>query len=227
MPKLSPDQRAERLTQTLNDIRSGRQLNDRELNQKLEPDEQQMLIDKWREQQQIRKNHRSAASAAKAGLEWKTKDQVRLEVVHLALKRLEDNFLSNLKAEQRKAEIRVAKKFLDTYLAVVEQNQLKGTRQDPLATANNAVRTLKNKHGHRLQPGKTAVSQHYRDHGTFKGLRDWEKLQDRKATIEEQERAILGDEAYETKLKLESGEIWTEDYCEALEKRILEATGKK
>ncbi|NDH05586.1 hypothetical protein EBX93_06635, partial [bacterium] len=61
----------------------------------------------------------------------------------MALKRLEDNFLSNLKAEQRKAEIRVAKKFLKTYFAVVEQNKLKGTRQDPLATANNAVRTLK------------------------------------------------------------------------------------
>lgn len=54
MPKLSNLQRLERLPQRLSELEAGVELDAREVNSLLTPEQQQQLVDAWHHQQQLR-----------------------------------------------------------------------------------------------------------------------------------------------------------------------------
>jgi hypothetical protein len=134
MPKLSKLQNVERLQQRLENLESGDEVDAREVLALLSSDQQQQLAEAWAEQQGIRKQHTTKASAEKSGLVWKTKTEVRLDVYRQALADALAGLPNAIEDQLYQQEVRGARIALDAYF------KAKDADKNGWTAANNALR---------------------------------------------------------------------------------------
>jgi hypothetical protein len=134
MPKLNQTHIVERLQKRIEQLEKGEKLDARDINALLAPEQQKQLADGWAEQQSIRKQHRSQASAELAGLVWKTKTEVRLDIYRQALAEALDSLPNALEDQLHQQEVRGARIALEAYFSA------RTADKNGWTAANNALR---------------------------------------------------------------------------------------
>ena len=134
MPKLTPLVLVERINKRIEQLEHGDQLEARDINVLLTTEQQKKLAEAWADQQSMRKLHRTKASAEKAGLVWKTKTEVRLEIYRQALTEAVANLPNALEDRLYQQEVRGARIFMDAYCEAEKAGKIGWT------AANNALR---------------------------------------------------------------------------------------
>ena len=112
MPKLDALQTAERLQKQLDRLRLGEEVAVRDLRALLTEQQRNELDTAWLEQQQLRKQKRARTDVEQRALGWKTKREIQIHVVQVALAEIEKNELSVLESKLADKEVRQAKIFL-------------------------------------------------------------------------------------------------------------------
>jgi hypothetical protein len=123
MPKLDPTHIAERLQHRIKQLEAGEEVAVKEINSLLTVGQRKAFDDAWQAQSKLRKKKRARNEAEQKALGWKTKREVRLEVLRQALEEVSGNMLKSLRELQQKAEIRGARIFLDNYFNAMEQKK--------------------------------------------------------------------------------------------------------
>lgn len=134
MPKLNQTHIIERLQKRIEQLEQGEQLEARDINALLTNEQQQQLANAWADQQKIRKLHRTQASAEKAGLTWKTKTEVRLEIYRQALAVDMESLPNAIDNRLYEQEVRGARIALDAYFSARAKDN------NGWIAANNALR---------------------------------------------------------------------------------------
>ena len=100
-------------------------------------EEQLATIDAaWAEQQQLRKGKRARTEQEQQELGWRTKRDIRLEVLRQALVEAENNLVDAYKKKQIKAEARKSKIYLDAYFGALDEDK---PRNQAANWANNEL----------------------------------------------------------------------------------------
>ena len=85
MPKLDGTHILERLTKRIEQLEAGDEIADKEIRSLLNDAQRAELDGAWEQQQQLRKNKRARTEKEQQALGWKSKRQVRIEVLKAAL----------------------------------------------------------------------------------------------------------------------------------------------
>jgi hypothetical protein len=136
MPKLDGTHILERLTKRIEQLEAGDEIADKEIRSLLNDAQRAALDSAWEQQQQLRKNKRARTEQEQQELGWKTKRQVRIEVLKAALATAWDGIEAEFERLKEQAEIRGAKIYFDTL-----NQALKDGKDKSVATnlANNAM----------------------------------------------------------------------------------------
>ena len=113
MPKVKDVYLAERIRKRIAELEAGEEVPAKDIKAVL-TDEQLADIDAaWAKQQVLRKGKRARTEQEQLALGWRTKRDIRLEVLGKALKVADAGVLRALKDEQSKAEIRQARIYFE------------------------------------------------------------------------------------------------------------------
>ena len=136
MPKLDGTHILERLTKRIEQLEAGDEIADKEIRSLLNDAQRAALDSAWEQQQQLRKNKRARTEQEQQELGWKSKRQVRIEVLKTALTTAWDGIEAEFERLKEQAEIRGAKIYFDTL-----NKALKDGKDKSVATnlANNAM----------------------------------------------------------------------------------------
>ncbi|MFN5098084.1 hypothetical protein [Limnohabitans sp.] len=136
MPKLDGTHILERLTKRIEQLEAGDEIADKEIRSLLNDAQRAELDSAWEQQQQLRKNKRARTEQEQQELGWKSKRQVRIEVLKAALATAWDGIEKEFERLQNQAEIRGAKIYFDTL-----NQALKDGKDNRVAEnlANNAM----------------------------------------------------------------------------------------
>ena len=136
MPKLDGTHILERLTKRIEQLEAGDEIADKEIRSLLNDAQRAELDSAWEKQQQLRKNKRARTEQEQQALGWKSKRQVRIEVLKAALTTAWDGIEEEFERLKDQAEIRGAKIYFDTL-----NQALKDGKDKSVATnlANNAM----------------------------------------------------------------------------------------
>lgn len=136
MPKLDGTHILERLTKRIEQLEAGAEIADKEIRSLLNSAQQAELDSAWAQQQHLRKNTRARTEQEQQALGWKTKRQVRIEVMKAALASAWDGIEAELERLQRAAEIRSAKIYFETLTQALEDGKDQQVAEN---LANNAM----------------------------------------------------------------------------------------
>ena len=137
MPKLDGTHLPERLAQRLADLKADKEVAARDVKALLS-DEQIAAMDvAWEEQQALRKVKRARTKEEERKLGWKTKREIYIEAYEKALSEASEDIGDAFEERLRKAEVRGARIYLDTYFAAIDEG--KEPYQADLA-ANNELK---------------------------------------------------------------------------------------
>jgi hypothetical protein len=136
MPKLDVTHILERLTKRIEQLEAGDEIADKEIRSLLNDAQRAELDSAWEQQQQLRKNKRARTEQEQQELGWKSKRQVRIEVLKAAVATAWDGIEEEFERLKDQAEIRGAKIYFDTL-----NKALKDGKDKSVATnlANNAM----------------------------------------------------------------------------------------
>jgi hypothetical protein len=136
MPKLDGTHILERLTKRIEQLEAGDEIADKEIRSLLNDAQRAELDSAWEQQQKLRKNKRARTEQEQQELGWKSKRQVRIEVLKAALTTAWDGIEEEFERLKDQAEIRGAKIYFDTL-----NKALKDGKDKSVATnlANNAM----------------------------------------------------------------------------------------
>jgi hypothetical protein len=125
MPKLDGTHIVGRLHGRLEELREGKEVAARDV-RKLLTNEQEAAMDAaWAEQQALRKQKRARTKVEEAELGWKTKREIQIEAYERAVAEADDGILDTLEELQRKAQVRQARIYLDTYFKATKEGKSK------------------------------------------------------------------------------------------------------
>jgi len=137
MPKLDGTHLPQRLAERLTDLKADKEVAARDVKALLS-DEQIVAMDEaWEEQQALRKIKRARTKEEERELGWKTKREIYIEAYENALREASQDICDAFKEKLRKAEVRAARIYLDTYFAAIDEG--KEPYQADLA-ANNELK---------------------------------------------------------------------------------------
>jgi hypothetical protein len=123
MPKLDDTHLADRLRKRIADLEADKEIAAKDIRAVL-TEAQQFAIDAaWAEQQLLRKGKRARTEQEQQALGWRTKRDIRLDVLRQALELAEDNLVDAYKKKQTKAETRRSKIYLDAYFGALKQDK--------------------------------------------------------------------------------------------------------
>ena len=123
MPKLDGTHIEERLRERLEKLRSGEEVAKREVEALLT---EQQVVDMnaaWKEQQELRKQKRARTKEEEIALGWKTKRDIQIEAYERAVTEADAAMLATLEELQRKAEVRQARIYLDSYFKATKEGK--------------------------------------------------------------------------------------------------------
>ena len=136
MPKLDGTHILERLTKRIEQLEAGDEIADKEIRSLLNDAQRSELDSAWEQQQQLRKNKRARTEQEQQALGWKSKRQVRIEVMKAALKTAWDGIEAEFDRLKDQAEIRGAKIYFDTLNQALKDGKDKQVAEN---LANNAM----------------------------------------------------------------------------------------
>ena len=136
MPKVKASDLCSRIIKRIEQLERGEEVAAKDIKAVLTSEQQQEIEAAWTAQQALRDAHGRVTEAEKAALGWKTKREIRLEVLRKARGQALDNILADLEAEMEKKELRATRIYFDT-LKVAEQKGM--TPEQAANLANNAL----------------------------------------------------------------------------------------
>jgi len=136
MPKLDGTHILERLTKRIDQLEAGDEIADKEIRSLLNDAQRAELDNAWDQQQQLRKNKRARTEQEQQALGWKSKRQVRIEVLKTALTNAWNGIEAEFERLQEQAEIRGAKIYFDTLNQALKDGKDKQVAEK---LANNAM----------------------------------------------------------------------------------------
>ena len=137
MPKLDGTHLPERLMQRLADLKADKEVAARDVKALLNDEQIAAMDEAWEEQQALRKIKRARTKEEERELGWKTKREIYIEAYENALNEASEDIGDAFKEKLRKAEVRAARIYLDTYFAAIDEG--KEPYQADLA-ANNELK---------------------------------------------------------------------------------------
>ena len=149
MPKLDGTHLPQRLADRLADLVAGKEVAKRDIEALLNDEQKTAMDAAWQHQQALRKVKRARTKEEERELGWKTKREIHIEAYENAVKEAEEDVGDAFEDRLRKAEVRAAKIYLDTFFAARDEG--KETHQAHLA-ANNE---LKRAHLERVENERT------------------------------------------------------------------------
>ncbi len=123
MPKLNVIHRLERLSERIAQLENNEAIEAREINSLLTNEQKELLKKLWAEQQKLRKQSPPKTEEDKKQLGWKTKREIRIDVLKQALLEMKDNSDSEIDALKQQSEAKAAKVFLDAYFDAKDENK--------------------------------------------------------------------------------------------------------
>jgi hypothetical protein len=149
MPKLDGTHLPQHLADRLADLVAGKEVAKRDIEALLNDEQKAAMDAAWQHQQALRKVKRARTKEEERELGWKTKREIHIEAYENAVKEAEEDVGDAFEDRLRKAEVRAAKIYLDTYFKARDEG--KETYQAHLA-ANNE---LKRAHLERVENERT------------------------------------------------------------------------
>ncbi len=149
MPKLDGTHLPQRLADRLADLVAGKEVAKRDIEALLNDEQKAAMDAAWQHQQALRKVKRARTKEEEKELGWKTKREIHIEAYENAVKEAEEYVGDAFEDRLRKAEVRAAKIYLDTFFKARDEG--KETYQAHLA-ANNE---LKRAHLERVENERT------------------------------------------------------------------------
>lgn len=149
MPKLDGTHLPQRLADRLADLVAGKEVAKRDIEALLNDEQKAAMDAAWQHQQALRKVKRARTKEEERELGWKTKREIHIEAYENAVKEAEEDVGDAFKEKLRKAEVRAARIYLDTFFKARDEG--KETYQAHLA-ANNE---LKRAHLERVENERT------------------------------------------------------------------------
>ena len=137
MPKLDGTHLPQRLADRLADLVAGKEVAKRDIEALLNDEQIAAMDAAWTEQQALRKVKRARTKEEVRELGWKTKREIHIEAYENAVKEAEEDVGDAFEDRLRKAEVRAAKIYLDTFFKARDEG--KETYQAHLA-ANNELK---------------------------------------------------------------------------------------
>jgi hypothetical protein len=123
MPKLDGTHIEGRLRERLEKLRSGEEVAKREIEALLSDRQIDAMDAAWAEQQQLRKQKRARTKEEEIALGWKTKREIQIEAYERAIAQADMAMLETLEGLQRKAEVRQARIYLDSYFKATKEGK--------------------------------------------------------------------------------------------------------
>ena len=111
--------RLDRLKQRIKELKDGKVIDANHINVLLSEARQSEFDREWQHQKQLRKKKKPAG--LNSG--WKTKREIRLELLRATLAELEDNLVAELEKEQEAKQVRAAQVFMNAYCAAEEEGK--------------------------------------------------------------------------------------------------------
>ena len=116
MPKLDSIYLIERLKKRIKQIESGEVIEARDINVLLSSKQKKQLSEAWKKQKEIRKKFPYFVKfEKKKEIGWKTKNEIKLEILKIALKELDDDILESLNIKIKSRNSKQAKIYLRKY----------------------------------------------------------------------------------------------------------------
>lgn len=137
MPKLDGTHLPQRLADRLADLVAGKEVAKRDIEALLNDEQKAAMDAAWQHQQALRKVKRARTKEEVRELGWKTKREIHIEAYENAVKEAEEDVGDAFEDRLRKAEVRAAKIYLDTFFKARDEG--KETYQAHLA-ANNELK---------------------------------------------------------------------------------------
>lgn len=123
MPKLNGTHLPQRLAERLADLRAGKEVAARDLKVLLNDEQIAAMNAAWGEQQTLRKQKRARTKEEEIELGWKTKREIQIEAYERAIAEADAAILATLEGLKRKAEVRQAKIYLDSYFKATKEGK--------------------------------------------------------------------------------------------------------
>lgn len=140
MPKLDDTHLADRLKKRIAELEADKEVATKDIRAVLTEEQLAAIDTAWTEQQLLRKGKRARTEQEQLALGWRTKRDIRLEVLRQALVEAEDNLVDAYKKKQKKAEARAGKIYFDTLYEAIDEGK---PRSQAANWANNELTRAK------------------------------------------------------------------------------------
>ncbi|CAM8645666.1 hypothetical protein MCEMSE6_02053 [Oxalobacteraceae bacterium] len=134
MPKLNKVQIADRLRDRVEGLRNGKEIAARDLRALLTKEQVAAIDTAWTEQQALRKVKRARTKEEEQALGWRSKREIQIEMLEQVINQAEDQMLDTYEELRRKAELRQARIYLDSYFGARDAGK---TEAEAQSSANN------------------------------------------------------------------------------------------
>lgn len=115
MPKLDDTHTTDRLRKRIAELEAGKEVAAKDLKAVLTEAQWQAIEDAWKRQQKLREQKRPRTDEEQRALGWKTKREIRLEVLKEALNVAKAGVSKAWKAKQDKAAVRQGRIYFEAY----------------------------------------------------------------------------------------------------------------
>lgn len=136
MPKVNDTHLPERIRKRIAELEAGIEVAVKDIRAVLTLEQQAKLDAAWVEQQLLRKGKRATTAAQQQELGWKSKRELRIEALKIALSEADGNLLTAIQSKLRQADIRQLRIYMDTYGAAIDAGR---DVQHAKSQANNAL----------------------------------------------------------------------------------------
>ena len=136
MPKLDDTHLADRLKKRIAELEADKEVPLKDIRAVLTEAQLAAIDAAWAEQQLLRKGKRARTEQEQQELGWRTKRDIRLDVLRQAVELAEDNLVDEYKKKQKKTETRRNKIYLNAYFGALKQDK---PRSQAANWANNEL----------------------------------------------------------------------------------------
>ena len=136
MPKVNDTHLPQRIKKRIDELEAGIEVDVKDIRAVLTVEQLAKLDAAWAKQQQLRKAKRATTTAQQQALGWRTKREVRLEILRQAADEATKNLVKAFDDERKRAEIRQANIYFTTYGAAID------AREEPQQAKNQANNAL-------------------------------------------------------------------------------------
>lgn len=183
MPKLDETHLADRIRKRIAELEAGDEIQAKDIRAVLTEAQLAIIDAAWAEQQQLRKAKRARTEQEQQALGWRTKRDIRLDVLREALELAEGNLVDAYKKKQKKAEARAGRIYFDALYEAIDKgkprsqaanwanneltraglNRLDGARVNSISLRDKEVRELEAKLKAEFKKNMTAAELEQRE----------------------------------------------------------------